>query len=452
MVELQARTEAILRRLVRRDAASSLRKVLNKTRPEDVAAAMEHLTWTEQRRLFSFVDDPQYAAELLTSLVDDGVREITKGMEVDDIIDLLMLMEPDDATDVVGLLSNDIRARVIDELGDKDDATEVRNLLSWEAETAGGIMSPLVFKMPASATCGQAITALQENHEEFETVFYLYVVGERGELVGVASLRAIITHPARTLLSHIITRDVITVGPRQDQEEVARIVARYDLMAVPVVDETQRLLGIVTVDDVVDVIREEAAEDMMLMAGMDEEAHIGNRSVFAQARNRFGWLLATILGGIFAAEIIGSFEATLASAAVLAGFIPVIMGMGGNVGIQSATVAVRGLATGHVQIAGTLPFIYREARVGLILGVSYALILTVYGVLRYSDEPMIGVSIGVSIMLAIGLASVLGASIPVALERLGVDPAIATGPFVTTAVDVLGIIIYFNVAQFLLGL
>jgi magnesium transporter len=413
---------------------------------------MDHLTWTEQRRLFSFLDDPDYAAELLAELGDDGIREITKGMEVDDIIDLLLRMEPDDATDVVSLLSSNIRARVIDVLHDQDDATEVRNLLSWEGESAGGIMSPLVFKMPATATCGQAITALQENHDDFETVFYLYVVSAAGVLVGVASLRSIITHPARTLLSQIITRDIITVGPHQDQEEVARIVARYDLMAVPVVDESLRLLGIVTVDDVVDVIREEAAEDMMLMAGMDEEAHIANRSVFHQARNRFGWLLATIFGGIVAAEIIGSFEETLKTVAVLAGFIPVIMGMGGNVGIQSATVAVRGLATGHVQIAGTIPFIYREARVGLLLGILYAIILTVYGMLRYSDQPMIGVAIGVSILLAIALASVLGASIPVAFDRLGVDPAIATGPFVTTAVDVLGIIIYFNVAQYLLGL
>jgi magnesium transporter len=452
MGELQARTEAILRRLVRRDAVSSLRKVLAKTRAEDVAAAMEHLTWTEQRRLFSLVEDSDYAAEVLTSLHDDGVREITKGMEVDDIISVLVCMEPDDATDVVALLSSQTRALVLEVLGDRDDATEVRNLLSWEGESAGGIMSPLVFKMPDTATCGQAITALQENHEEFETVFYLYVVTDAGALVGVASLRSIITHPARTLLTHIITKDIITVGPRQDQEEVARIVARYDLMAVPVVDENKRLLGIVTVDDVVDVIREEAAEDMMRMAGMDEDAHLANRSVFHQARNRFGWLLATIVGGIIAAEIIGSFEETLKSVAVLAGFIPVIMGMGGNVGIQSATVAVRGLATGHIQIAGALPFIWRESRIGIVLGVLYALILCGYGVMRYPDTPLIGVSIGTSILLAIGLASVLGASIPVFLDRIGIDPAIATGPIVTTAVDILGIIIYFNVAQYLLGL
>lgn len=452
MGELQARTEAILRRLVRRDAVSSLRKVLAKTRAADVAAAMEHLTWTEQRRLFSFVDDPEYAAELLTSLDDDGVRAITKSMEVDDIIGVLDYMEPDDATDVVALLSSQTRALVLDELGDRDDDTEVRNLLSWEGESAGGIMSPLVFKMPDTATCGQAITALQEHHEDFETVFYLYVVDGRGALVGVASLRSIITNPARTLLAQIITRDIITVGPRQDQEEVARIVARYDLMAVPVVDENQGLLGIVTVDDVVDVIREEAAEDMMRMAGMDEDAHLANRSVFHQARNRFGWLLATIAGGILAAEIIGAFEDTLKSVAVLAGFIPVIMGMGGNVGIQSATVAIRGLATGHVQIAGALPFIWREARIGLVLGVLYATILCGYGVMRYPETPLIGISIGTSILLAIALASILGASIPVVLERLGIDPAIATGPFVTTAVDVLGIVIYFNVAQYLLRL
>jgi magnesium transporter len=223
-------------------------------------------------------------------------------------------------------------------------------------------------------------------------------------------------------------------------------VARYDLLAIPVVDADRRILGIVTVDDVVDVIHEEAAEDMMLMAGVSE----ADRSVFRATWHRAGWLIATIIGGILAAEIIGQYEATLARVAVLAGFIPVIMGMGGNVGIQSATLAVRGLATGDVQIGGAAAFVWREARVGLLLGIFYALLLGGYGALRYSDNPMVGVSLATSILLAISSASVLGALVPLALERIGADPAIATGPFVTTLVDILGIVIYFNVARALL--
>ncbi len=186
------------------------------------------------------------------------------------------------------------------------------------------------------------------------------------------------------------------------------------------------------------------------MVGVRQEEPQG--SVFRHSSQRAGWLLATIFGGILAAEIIASYEHTLAQVAVLAGFIPVIMGMGGNVGIQSATLAVRGLATGHIQLGGAWHFLVREARVGIVLGLLYAVLLGVYGALRFSDAPMIAVSVSTSIFLAISLAGVVGASIPIGLSRAGIDPAIATGPFVTTIVDVLGIIIYFTVARSLLGL
>ena len=216
------------------------------------------------------------------------------------------------------------------------------------------------------------------------------------------------------------------------------------------VDAGRHILGIVTVDDVVDVIREEAAEDMMLMAGVSNPQE--EPSVVRQGLYRAGWLLATIGGGILAAEIIGWYEATLKTMAVLAGFIPVIMGMGGNVGIQSATLAVRGLATGQVAPGRVQHFLWREIRVGLMLGVLYALLLGGYGLLRFSGTPLLGVSLAASILLAILAAGVIGAALPIVLHRAGADPAIATGPFVTTLVDLLGIVIYFNVARALLGL
>jgi magnesium transporter len=278
----------------------------------------------------------------------------------------------------------------------------------------------------------------------------VYVVDREQALVGVTSLRSLLTSSPRTALVTIMTRDVIRVSPAEDQEEVARYVARYDLLAIPVVDDRRRILGVVTVDDVVDVIREEAAEDMLRMAGVVEDER--QASVFRQSSTRAGWLLATIGGGILAAEIIGFYENTLAEVAVLAGFIPVIMGMGGNVGIQSATLAVRGLATGSVQIGGAVGFVWREARVGVVLGLLYALLLGAYGLVRYSGQPLIGISVAASIGIAIALAAVIGSCVPIGLSRLGVDPAIATGPFVTTLVDVVGIVVYFNVAQLLLAL
>ncbi len=446
---LHARTDALLRRLVRREASGALRKLIAGSRPEDIAAAMEHLTWAEQHRLYQSIEDADYAAEVLALLSDNASRGVTRHMSEEAVVDLLERMDPDDATDIVGVLPDDLRAKVLAELSHDDTGEEVRDLLIWPPESAGGIMSPQVFVMPDTATCGQAIAVLQAQHQDLETIYYLYVVDDRQRMVGVTSLRSLLTNAPRSRLVDVMVREPIAVHPTVDQEEVARYVARYDLLAVPVIDEGGHILGLVTVDDVVDVIRAEAAEDMMLMAGVSEAEA---QSIFRQTWHRAGWLLATIFGGILAAEIIGMYEETLIRVAVLAGFIPVIMGMGGNVGIQSATLAVRGLATGKVQIGGVLPFMWHEARVGVLLGLFYAMLLGAYGLIRFPDQPLIGVAVATSILLAIGSAGVIGAALPVGFQRLGADPAIATGPFVTTLVDLLGIVIYLNVARALLGL
>lgn len=449
---LNARTDAILRRLVRREAGPALRKVLHRTRAEDIAAVIENLTWTEQRRLYQAVEDRDKAAEILAMLPEDSIRRVTNEMTEEFVADLLDRLEADDATDVVSALADDVRARVLAGMN-HEDQTELAALLEWPADSAGGIMSTEFMAMPDTATCGEAIRTIQRTHDEIANAHYVYVLGDDGQLKGVASLRQLVVHPPNTPLVAVMTRDAIMVRPQDDQEEVARYVARYDLLAIPVVDDHGRLLGIVTVDDVVDVIREEAAEDMYKMAGLSDaiDPSVG-ASVFTQVWQRAGWLLATIGGGILAAEIIGTYEATLARVAVLAGFIPVIMGMGGNVGIQSATVAVRGLATGHVQLGGALAFVWREVRVGFLLGILYGALLAVYGLVRYPDRPLIGVSIGVSIFSAITGAALFGAGIPVFLSRLRIDPAVATGPMVTTLVDLIAILVYFNIARMLLGI
>jgi magnesium transporter len=409
---------------------------------------MEHLTWAEQRRLYRWIPDRGYAAEVLGYLSDVSSREITREMTEEQLVDLIDRMEPDDATDIVAVLSEDVQQRILDELRDEDTSEVLGDLLEYPGDTAGGIMSPRMFQMPVNATCGQAILALQNRHTELESIHYLYVLDGHRRLVGVTSLRSLLTNKPATLLSGIMTREIIAVDPAEDQEEVAQFVARYDLLAIPVVDADRKLLGIVTVDDVVDVIRAELDEDMMLMAGV--QGSLQEQSLLSQGARRAGWLLATLFGGILAAELIGFYEETLLAVALLAGFIPVIMGMGGNVGIQSATLAVRGLATGSVQVGGAFRFIWNEARVGLLIGALYAGLLGLYGFIRY--PVMIAVSLASSIFLAIAAASILGAVVPLALNRSGVDPAIATGPFVTTLVDLLGIVIYFSVAQILLGL
>jgi magnesium transporter len=447
---LDARTEALLRRLVRREAEGAVRKLLSRYRPEDIAAAMEHLTWQEQRRVYQTIEDKDFAAAVLTSLPEASQRDLTRDMSEEAVVDLLERIEPDDATDIVNMLPHALRAKVIEELEDDPTGEEVTNLLIWPPESAGGIMSSQVLKMPVGSTCGQAIAEIQAKHEQFEAIYYVYVVEPDDRLVGVTSLRDLLTHAPRTPLDKVMAREPIAVQPTTDQEEVARIVARYDLVAVPVVDEGRRLMGIVTVDDVVDVIHEEAAEDMMLLVGVSDPFR--ERSLLRQAAYRAGWLLATAFGGIFASEIVGAYQGLLASLAVLAGFIPVIMGSGGNVGIQSATLAVRGLATGNVQVGGAWRFVRREVQVGAMLGALFAAVLGVYGLARYPEDPLLGVSVGASVLCAMVLATLVGSSLPILLQRAGIDPAVATGPFVTTGVDVISITIYLSIAQLLLGL
>lgn len=448
---LDQRTEAILRRLVRRDAGTALKKMVVKTRPEDIAAAMEHLTWSEQRRLYRAIGDRDLQAEVLSNLSEDTIVRVTNEMTREVVADLLERLEPDDATDVVSALPDELRAEVLQAM-EAEDQEELVELLAWAPDSAGGIMSTDVFVMPRSATCGAALRLLQRGTDEMENIHYVYVVDEGERLIGVVSLRMLVVHPPNTPLVSVMITEPIAVGPTDDQEEVARFVARYDLLAIPVVDESRKVLGVVTVDDVVDVIREEAAEDMYKMAGLSEDtAVIGQTPLRVQLMQRAGWLMATIGGGILAELIIGTYEDTLTKAAVLAGFIPVIMGMGGNVGIQSATVAVRGLAMGHVQVGGAARFVFREVRVGLALGVLFGVVLGLYGFVKYSGEPKVALSVASSIFCAIGAAGLLGAGIPVLLDRLRIDPAVATGPLVTTVVDVLGIVIYLSIATMLLG-
>lgn len=446
---LQKRTDAILRRLVRRDAGNAVRKVLAKTRPQDVAAAMEHLTGGEQLRLFSLIDQPEHRANLLPHLGGATLRRVSEGLSVEVIVDLVSRMQPDDATDIIESLDEDVRTRVVQALDDDGD-DDVTELLAWRSDTAGGIMSNVVFTQDEEATCAQAIAALQRGDQDFEAVFYVYCIDADQRLTGVAPLRRLLVNPPNTPIREVMARDVIAVGPFEDQEEVARIVARYDLLAVPVVDDQRRLLGIVTVDDVVDVIREEAAEDMLRLAGV-QELEPSARSVLWLVRQRIGWLFATCVAGVIADQITTVLGQPLPLEA-LAGFIPVVMGMGGNVGVQSATIAVRGLAVGHVQLSGSLPFVFRELRVGIVLGLFYGLLIGGYGVLVGRDDPMIGVTVALSVILAIVLGSALGSGLPVLLSRLGVDPAVATGPFVTSAVDIMGIVVYFSIAAALLGI
>lgn len=444
---LQLLYESITR-LMRRGARGRVQKLVGKTRPEDIAAVMRLLTENNRREVFDLLVDDEARAETLTELDPHILAEVVEGRDASHLAALVELMSADDQADVLAAMPEELREAVIRAL-EPDEAEVAEDLLEYDPETAGGIMSPEYFSLPEDTTAQEAITALQ-SAEDVEMAFYIYVVNEHGHLVGVVSLRALVTHPPRSPLSELMATDVISVQLETDQEEVARLAARYNLLAVPVVDEGNHLVGIVTIDDVIDVLREEATEDILKMAGADESA-FEEQSVFKNFRSRAPWLFAAWAGGILASVFIGAFEAQLQAQVALAAFIPLVLGMGGNVGTQAATIMVRGLATGRVSGAAGWRYFFRESRIGLLLGALFGALLAGYAAFRYTDGGTgLAITVGISILATITNAASMGALIPLALERLSIDPAVATGPIVTTLVDVLGILVYFGVASVVL--
>jgi magnesium transporter len=276
------------------------------------------------------------------------------------------------------------------------------------------------------------------------------VVDSNGNLIGVSSLRQLVVVPPNTPLKNFMTTDVFAVKTDMDQEEVAKIVARYDILAVPVVDDTNKLVGIVTVDDVIDIIREEATEDILKMVGVGEE-FVETKSIFSNIKIRMPWLFASCIGGIIASFIIGYFQSSLTKLAYLAAFIPVIMGMGGNIGVQSSTITVRGLATGRLSIRDIWSVVSKQFLVGLLLGLLYGFVVGVVAQLKYSRE-LFALSVGLGVLSSMTMAALAGSLVPMTLAKINIDPAIASGPFVTTAIDIVSVSFYFIIATTLLGI
>lgn len=435
-----------VRRLARRGALPALAKVVAKTRAEDLAAVMTNLAPNEQRTVFGQIPDDTVAANVLTRVAPEDFQHLAEHLAADRLGALFSCMPADDQTDLLELLPEGQRESVLARIQGEERA-QVEELLGWASDTAGGIMSPLAFRLREDNTCREAIAGVQEVSDH-ELIYYIYVENEAGQLAGVTSLRNLLTHSPSTRLGDIMATDVIGVRPEMDQEEVARIAGRYDLLAVPVVDDQRRLLGIVTVDDVIDVIREEAAEDMLLMAGVNEEAEAGAQTRLQVVGRRLPWLLVTVVGGIVISEIIARFNGVLRADLVLAGFIPIVMGMEGNVGIQSATVTVRNIALGKLD-GGIARAVTGEIRNGFLLGIVFAVLIGGYCLARYQDG-RVAAAVATAVLCGMTTASLVGTAVPLTLRRLGVDPAIATGPFVTTAMDGVGLTIYLTIASMLL--
>ena len=438
-------------RLLRRHAQTNLVKLINKTHPADLAIVFRYFNDEEQKQVFSLMQTNDHTVEFLVELDDTLIEKILDTENAERVSSLIQNASTNDQSYILGSLKEEQAQSVIDLLK-KEEQEEIEEIMAYPQDSAGSMMATDVFTLYQNTTCGDALKTLQDQ-QEAEMVFYLYITDEDDSLVGVASLRALATTPSNTLLKDIMEKRVHSVRPETDQEDVAQIVAQYNYLAVPVIDGDGRLLGIVTVDDVVDVIREEATEDFLQMAGAGKDREILLKSSWENAKVRLPWLFASWIGGVMAAYIIGKYENMLESMIALAAFIPIIIGMGGNIGTQSSTIIVRGMATGRIEIGNELKVLLKELRVGLILGVLYGIMLGIFANFKFlGSDPMLGVVVGLSICSSMLLATAVGTFTPLILRKLDIDPAVATGPFVTTSIDILGVLLYFMIAGLLLTL
>ena len=441
-----------VRRLVRRGSRRRISKMLAEVRAEDVAVMLRSLTPGEQFGLFKILidEDSQSASDVLIELEPETRLAILEQMSPAQVAKLLGLAAVDDAVFLLEALPAELKERVLEIVDLEERFSEVQARLTYDDDTAGRIMDSELVALEEETTAADAIDQVRRIARDVDMISYLYVHDKNQRLIGVTPLRQLLLADPEETLSEIMSASVIKVHTSTDQEEVAQLAARYDLLAIPVVDDDGRLAGIVTVDDIIDVFKEEATEDFFKMAGTSEDEIVYQDRSFKVAGIRLPWIIFNLFGLLIAGYVTTRFENTFKdfNLAILIGFVPVIMGMAGNVGSQTSTISVRGLATGRLGLGrgDVRHFLWQQVKVGALLGVTCSLLVAAVAYVS-GRSPLLAVAVGSSLFLSVQLASFNGVVIPVVFQRIGFDPAVASGPLVTTANDVLGVIIYFALAS-----
>ena len=414
--------------------------------PADIAALLEHLPMESAKRMFRWLTIEQ-GSEVLTDLDDDFRAALLDETRPERLAALIDEMDTDDAADVLADLPERVAQDLLPELADSEDLEE---LLAYEEDSAGGLMTTEYVAVPGDWSVSQVTEEVRKKAEEVEPIHAIYVVDEEGRHTGSISLTRLLLSRESVSAESIIDLEKISVHTDLDQEDVARIMARYDLVSLPVVNDADQIVGRITIDDVVDVIREEAEEDIQRMSGVagGEEP---TDSVLSVSRGRLPWLLMGMIGAGLSAKVIYSFEEALQSAVVLAAFIPIVMATAGNAGIQSSAIAVQGLAAGDIWTSDIKRRFGKELAVSIINGLLLAAAMAVGVVLFFSTDQTgaLALTASLTIIVVIILATIIGAMVPLVLNKLGIDPALATGPFITAMNDILGIAVFFLLASWL---
>jgi magnesium transporter len=423
-----------------------LRTLLHDEYPADLADALSFLNDAEDKTIFDLLDVAE-AAEVLDEVDAETTARLVRGSSPERLASILYELMPDEATDIVGTLDGETRERVL-ALLPAEEANAIRTLLAYPKESAGGIMTSCFVAVPETATQAEAVGAFV-NDPNAEHQFYIYALDEQGALCGVLDLRQLLRASPTTRIGDIMTGDVLHVPPDMDQEQVAHLFSRYDLLALPVVEPgTNKLLGVITADDVIDVIEYEGTEDVMRTAGSDAE-ELERRTPTRIALLRLPWIMATMFIELLAGVVIHFFDSTLTNVILLASFMPIISAISGNTGLQSATIIVRGLSTGQVRLTHWQSAVLRQVKTTLILGAAAGVVLGVIGGIWYGKLAF-GLIIFVGMFMAVNIAGVVGTIVPLISKSLGFDPALTSGPFETAFQDVVGISIFLSLATALI--
>lgn len=451
--------DKVIDRLIQKRNTRLFTLFLKKYHEADIAEALSSLDKSLQIQFFQFIK-PELASEVLEELSLDRQSALIQELRTDVVAKYIQEMEPDIAADVIEeLIGNNIKkaTSIINALP-KKDAEELKKLLNYKDGTAGSLMTTEVMSIPENLTVSEALNKIREfDPPDSEISFYTYVVNENHELIGYTTLRNLVMAEPHHKVHKLRNDNPIRVNVDEDQEEVARTFQKYDLLALPVVDNDNILVGLISVDDIVDVVVEEATEDFYKLSGTSDfnETKLLHGNIFYSLKSRLPWLLITILGGLLAAFIISNYadlfvEKYFALALSLS-FGPLIVGLSGNVGNQSATIFVRGISTGHVKAKKYMFHILRESLIGFIIGITLALLLYWFNILL-GFNVLISSIISITLIANITFAAIFGSALPIILDKLSIDPAVASAPFVSTTIDIVGHLIYFALTLYIVAL
>ncbi|MCA9522394.1 MAG: magnesium transporter [Myxococcales bacterium] len=437
----------VLKKLLNAGSVRKVAKILGRVNPTEIVELYAALTPFQMKTLVAAMLSDKRAANALLDLPIEVLGNVLEHVKNAQLAELIAHLEPDDAALLVNTLDDDRRRDVLGSLP-SDARFEIKRLLAYPDQSAGSVMTTRYIALAADDTVARAIEVVRERSGEHESIFYLYVVDRDGRLEGVLSLRRLITAAEDARLGDLIERDLVTIGALDDQEVATNLIAKHDLLSVPVVDADKRLLGIITVDDAIDVIQEEATEDMYKMAGLSEGDRVFS-PIHRSFLKRIPWTMLNLCTAFTAAWVVGLFEATIDKLVALATMMPIVAGMGGNVGSQTLIVVTRGLALNELDASSAWRAIVKQISVGLLIGLTAGLLTGVMAFL-WKGNFMLGVVIFLAMAANMLIAGMMGASVPLVLRALGVDPALGSGVLVTAVTDAFGFFIFLGLASLMM--